>query len=245
MRAFLCLGCLSAFIYIVNGHGVKKLFFNPLPSPPLLGLYVDLMEDLSSTAIAWQKLLCSIWVCIRHVRPAFQDKIRVLIIFTQELPASWSRRYLRKELSSWHVAQHCKIEIIWTLALFIALISKLRISWAVSYIPLESVTYQTFITNMVYLTFITILNCSLILKLGCSKLQNLQFVIISSFKINKLRESSISDLLSVKLPTCNCLFCSFMKSPIPHFSLSQSIHVMERVIHIIIFWEVGGVLLWP
>lgn len=33
VQAFLCLGCLSAFIYIVNGHGVKKLFFTLLPTP--------------------------------------------------------------------------------------------------------------------------------------------------------------------------------------------------------------------
>lgn len=32
VQAFLCLGCLSAFIYIVNGHGVKKLFFTLLPT---------------------------------------------------------------------------------------------------------------------------------------------------------------------------------------------------------------------
>lgn len=85
VQAFLCLGCLSAFIYIVNGHGVKKLFFTLLPTPSSWSVW-DLMEELSSAAIAYQKLLCSIWVCMRHEWPAFQDKIRVNYFYTR---ASW------------------------------------------------------------------------------------------------------------------------------------------------------------
>ena len=95
--SFLSLGGLSAFAYILNGHGVKKSFFISLSQCIERSDGEANISSRSTAEVALQPRSA------RGTCPAFQGRSQQYLLLNflhKEFPDSWSKRCLRKDLSS-------------------------------------------------------------------------------------------------------------------------------------------------